>query len=104
MEIVALGHEGSQALLLLSGHLPAPSLTCGARVMGLTYLHPSLLALGRALFEAGVELVTMGAQATLGKDSPYAWPQALGRLCWLSSCSICPEFFKERAMPLGYIV
>lgn len=81
MEIVALAHEGSQALLLLSGHLPAPSLTCGARVVGLTHLHPSLLALGRALVEAGVTLVTMGAQATLGKDSPHAWPQALGRLC-----------------------
>lgn len=72
--------------------------TCGARAVGLTHLHSSVLALGRVLIQAGVTLVTMGAQATLGKDSPHAWPQALGRLCCLSSCSICLEFFKERAI------
>lgn len=73
-------------------------------MVGLTHLHPAVLALGRALVQAGVALVPMGTQATLGKDSLCAWPQALRRLCWLSSCSICPESFKERAIPLGYIV
>lgn len=62
-----------RGICLLPGYPLGPE----ARVVGLTHLHPAVLALGRALVQVGVALVPMGAQATLGKDSPCAWPQPL---------------------------
>lgn len=53
-------------ICLLPGYPVCPE----PRVVGLTHLHPAVLAVGKALVQAGVELVPMGAQATLGKDSP----------------------------------